>query len=325
MTSEYKNVLVTGGAGFIGSHLVNLLVKLGHNVTVLDNLSSGSQEKINVACEFVKGDIRDHKSVSQAVRGKEVIFHLAAFTSVAGSIDDPDTCLDVNVNGMENLLKNAEQAGVCKVVFSSTSAVYPEFPDILRSESSPTRPISPYAESKIQGEYLLQQIQGKGSITASALRYFNVFGPGQNIDSEYAAVIPVFVSQVQNNQTLTIYGNGRQTRDFVYVEDVAMANVLAMNSLEFGTFNVGTSIPISILDLAEILIQMSGSKSECVFEDSRPGDVLSSTADISLIRDRLGWAPEWDLASGLKEIMRVSTSNSLQHQTEKPIKRGSID
>lgn len=297
------NVLVTGGAGFIGSHIVDRLLAAGHQVTVLDNLSTGKRDNLDSSCQLEVGDIQDSDLVRRFVVDKEVVFHLAAFTSVAGSIEHPETCLQINVNGTVNLLEAACQAGVKRVVFSSTSAIYPDHIDRPMAEDSLPDPKSPYAQSKLEGESLLRQHHERYGLSWAALRYFNVYGLRQDAKSDYAAVIPAFVAQIWQNEALTIYGDGRQTRDFVYVEDVAAANLMAMESEECGIFNVGTSNPISILSLAKTLIRMGGSKSTYIFADPRPGDALSSTADISLISEKLGWAPEWDLASGLRKVM----------------------
>ena len=298
------NVLVTGGAGFIGSHLVERLLDLDHDVTVLDDLSTGRMEKLSEKCRLVVGDVREANCVRNCVAGKDKVFHLAAFTSVAGSIEDPDTCFDVNVTGTENLLQQACLAGVRRVVFSSTSAVYPEHPDTPRAEDTLPDPKSPYAQSKLEGESLLRKYQQREGLSWTALRYFNVYGPGQDAQSDYAAVIPAFLSATLKNEPLTIHGDGQQTRDFVYVEDVVEANLLASASKECGIFNVGTSCPVSILCLAKTVIGLEGSKAGYTFAGPRPGDVLSSTADISQISSRLNWAPRWNLNEGLKETSR---------------------
>ena len=295
------NALVTGGAGFIGSHLVKRLLDLDHDVTVLDDLSTGRMENLSENCRLVVGDVREAGCVRSCVAGKDTVFHLAAFTSVAGSIEDPDTCFDVNVTGTENLLQQACLAGVRRVVFSSTSAVYPEHPDTPRAEDTLPDPKSPYAQSKLEGESLLRQYQQREGLSWTALRYFNVYGPSQDAQSDYAAVIPAFLSATLKNEPLTIHGDGQQTRDFVYVEDVVEANLLASASKECGIFNVGTSCPVSILCLAKTVIQLEGSKAGYTFAGPRPGDVLSSTADISQISARLKWAPRWNLNGGLKE------------------------
>ena len=295
--------LVTGGAGFIGSHLVDALLGLGHQVMVLDDLSSGKRESLNRGCRLVEGDIRDRSSVNHCVAGKDVVFHLAAFTSLPESLEDPDSCYDINVSGTRNLVEQACLAGVSKFVFSSTSAVYPDYPDTPRSEDTPPDPQTPYAQSKLQGEALLQQFNRDERFSFVALRYFNVYGPRQDPHSQYAAVIPSFLSASRLQQTLTIYGSGRQTRDFVYVDDVVGANLAAMDSQACGVYNVGTSLPVSILSLAETIINLTGSSSGYAFAPPRRGDALSSTADISLALASLGWRPWWSLESGLAETI----------------------
>lgn len=305
------DILVTGGAGFIGSHLVDELVGLGHKVTALDNLSTGNWDNVVEGCERVTGDIRDSLMVDKCVSGKDVVFHLAAYTSVPGSIDDPTLCLAVNVDGTRNLIEASRMYKVKRFVFSSSSAVYPDFPNSPRAENTPPDPKSPYAQSKLEGESLLKRYHQETGFGYAGLRYFNVYGARQDAESDYAAVIPIFIKKARKNENLTIYGDGRQTRDFVYVTDVVRANLLVMESPHPGIFNVGTAKAISIEELANSIIMLTGSEAGYSFEPPRPGDVFTSTADISLIRSSVGWRPEWDLPVGLHQTMS-SLSPSLE-------------
>ena len=298
------NVLVTGGAGFIGSHLVEALTGKGHQITVLDDFSSGDPENLVEGCRLVTGDIRDAEAVESCVHGQEVVFHLAAFTSVSESIERPEACLDINVRGMRNLLDRAAAAGVRRVVFASTSAVYPEDWDVPMPEETPPEPKSPYAESKLEGERLLEELRVDRGVSYAALRFFNVYGARQDELSDYASVIPVLISSCLRNEAMTIFGDGTQTRDFVQVADVADAGLRAMESEACGIFNVGTSVPVSVLELADTIKELTGSDSERIFGPPRAGDARSSTADISRIAAELGWSPQWDLSTGLKETIR---------------------
>ena len=297
------NILVSGGAGFIGSHLTQALLGMGHTVTVLDDLSTGSQGNLPAGCELVVGDIRDRSCVDRCTRGQEVIFHQAAFTSVPLSMDRPQLCWDINVNGTRTLVESACSAGVRRFVFASTSAVYPEEPDEPRSEACLPQPKSPYASSKLETESLLAEFQQKRGLSYAALRYFNVYGPRQDEASDYAAVIPIFVSGCLKDKILTIYGDGSQTRDFVYVSDVVEANLRAMESKMCGIFNVGTARAVPVYDLAQTIIHLTSSTVGWSYAPAREGDVLSSTADIGLITSRLGWMPRWTLEAGLKETI----------------------
>lgn len=297
-------VLVTGGAGFIGGHVVEALVKLEHQVTVLDNFSTGKKENLVPGCQVVVGDIRDRDVVDRCVRGQDVVFHLAAFTSVPHSLERPEECFDTNVNGTRNLLESACRAGVSRIIFASSSAIYPELPDCAKAEALPPEPKSPYASSKLEGEALLRWFHRHKRLNYVGFRYFNVYGPRQDTESEYAAVIPIFITKSLRHGTLTIYGDGRQTRDFVYIEDVVRADLQAMNSEVCGIFNVGTGQAVSVLGLAQTIIHLVGSSSGYSFAPARPGDILSCAADTALIGERLGWRSHYSLAEGLEETIK---------------------
>jgi UDP-glucose 4-epimerase len=294
------NILVTGGAGFIGSHLAETLLRLGHQVTVQDNLSTGKASNLAGRCSLIRGDIRDRDCVDRCVKGQNVVFHLAAYTSVPGSLVESPLCFETNVQGTLNLLESAARWGVGRIVFASTSALYPDLPDGPMGEHIPPDPQTPYAQSKLSGETLLQRFHRDRGLSYAALRFFNVYGPRQDAQSDYAAVIPIFFCRSLRGEPLIIYGDGSQTRDFVYVEDVVSALMRAMGSEVCGVFNVGTGYPVSVLTLAKMIISAVGSHSDYVFADPRPGDVASSTADISLISSQLGWTPQWSVRAGLE-------------------------
>ena len=297
-------VLVTGGAGFIGGHTAGGLVRLGHQVTVLDNLSTGHRENVPAGCVLVEGDVRDHALVGRCVQGQDAVIHLAAFLSVLDSFSRATECFEVNVHGTLNVVEAVAAGGKGRVVFASSSAVYPEEPDIPKAETMCPEPASPYAVSKLEGEHLLEWYHTRRGVEYVAFRYFNVYGPRQSADSDYAAVIPKFIERSLRNETLTIYGDGRQTRDFVYVADVVEANALAALGSGSGVYNVGTGTAITILSLAEVIIEMSGSKSSYDFAPRPPGDILSSTADIKRISADLGWEPNRTLSQRLRDTIQ---------------------
>jgi len=292
-------ILVTGGAGFIGSHLVDSLLKLGHQVTVLDNVSSGHSSNISSQCRLVVGDIRDQVCIDACLKGTEAVFHLAALTSVPGSIEDPTTCYEVNLDATQRLLEAVCAAGVARFIYASTSALYPDNCDSPLRETVSPCPKSPYAQSKLKCEELLRRFHQERDLSYAALRFFNVYGPRQDAQSDYAAVIPAFISAGRKQQALTINGDGRQTRDFVYVADVVRANLAAIDTAVCGVFNVGTAKAVSILSLAKTVNRLVGSPGGYFFAEPRPGDATSSTADIALISSKLGWTPRWRLQTGL--------------------------
>ena len=295
--------LVTGGAGFIGGHLVELLSAQGHQVTVIDNLSTGYRHNLAEGIEFVQADVRDQKKVGEGIKGQDVLFHLGAFVSLPESFEKPEECHSVNVEGTRCLLEAAVAAGLSKVVFSSTSALYPELPNEPRVEDSPLEPLSPYAASKFEGEKLLDEFFRNRDLSYVALRYFNVFGPRQRADSAYAAVIPIFICRALDDQSLTLYGDGCQTRDFIYVKDVARANLRAAQAKQSGIYNVGSGLPKCILDLADQICTLLGRSPQHGFAPRRPGDLLSSTAAIGRIQQDLGWQPEFTFDEGLQQTI----------------------
>ena len=304
--------LVTGGAGFIGGHIARRLSS-EHQVRVFDNLSSGKLQNLEgVDAELVRGDVRDLDALTEACRGVEAIFHLAAQISVAASMEDPAETVAVNTQGVLNVLEAAKRQKVGALVFSSSAAIYGDDPTLPKREAMVPSPKSPYAVSKLDGEYYLQVFARDYGIRAVSLRYFNVFGPRQDPKSQYAAAIPAFISRALAGEPITIYGDGGQTRDFVFVEDVARANLMAAGVLpgtgtglpdDSPVFNVGGGTAISILELAQKIVRMAGSSSRIGHGPERPGDVRHSRADVSRIRDALGFRAETALDEGLERTV----------------------
>ncbi len=296
-------ILVTGGAGFIGSHIAEYLVQRGDDVTVLDNLNTGRKEnlaKINDKINFVNGDIRDYKLLEKLVSDTAGVFHEAALASVQDSFNMKDEYFDVNVNGTENIFKLAKEYGF-KVVYASSSSVYGNPKKIPINEDDDRKPINPYAETKLDGEVLAKKYSEMG-VKVIGLRYFNVFGKRQS--KEYAGVIKLFLHNIQQKKSPKINGDGLQTRDFVHIDDVVMANIFAMDSdINHKFFNVGSGSAISILDLANLIIGASGLSLKPIHGPELSGDVRSTQADIKLIRKLLNWEPKTNLADWLTKII----------------------
>lgn len=298
--------LVTGGAGFIGSHLVQALVRAGESVRVLDNLTTGRLENLHAVrdrIEFVRGDLRDRGTVERAVAGTEIILHHAAIASVPQSMDDPRTTYEVNATGTLNVLLAARDAGTRRVVYASSSAVYGDDPKLPKDEGLLPAPRSPYAVCKLLGEELCRSFTATYRLSTVCLRYFNVFGPRQDPHSPYAAVIPKFVACLREGIPLPIYGDGKQTRDFIPVEAVVAANLQAADRprIDGAVFNIGSGQATSLLELTEALGQASGRRPELRFLPQRPGDVRDSWADVSRAVKELGLSPP-SLTDGLRAI-----------------------
>ena len=294
-------VLVTGGAGFIGSHLVRGLLDRGDRVRVLDNLSTGSKANLTgLEVDFIEGDIHDATVVQESIKDVDAIFHLAAFISVAGSMEDPLTCYETNLNGSLNVLMQASQAGVRRVVLASSAAVYGESESTV-AENHPPNPLSPYAASKLAMEQAAKLFSESFSLETVCLRYFNVYGPRQSPDSPYAAAIPMFIQAMLAGEPATIHGDGRQTRDFVYVRDVVEAMLLAADgdSVIGQVFNIAGGKSIPILELVETLQRSFPESLDPVFDPPRQGDLRFSEADISMAERALGYRPRIDLQEGL--------------------------
>ena len=296
-------ILVSGGCGFIGSHVAKRLVAVGHEVTVFDNLTTGNRDNLDVACDIITGDVRDFDCFFNTISGHQAVVHLAAYTSVPDSFAEADKCFDINVQGTLNMLEGATTAGVERVLFASSSAVYAETPAGRKNESMCPEPASPYAVSKLEGEHLLQWFQQRKGLAATAFRFFNVYGPKQDADSPYAAVIPIFVRLMLAGEAVTICGSGEQTRDFVHVDDVAGAHLVALDCGTTGVFNVGTGVECSILELAHMMAAQVGCDAKLRHVAERPGDVAASTADINAIINELKWRPEVDFSRGIAGVV----------------------
>lgn len=297
-------VLVTGGAGFIGSHLTHALVQRGDRVRVLDNFCSGKAANlagIENDIELITGDLRNRRDVLEAVRGVELIFHQAAFVSVPESIEKPTECFATNVDGTLLLLEEARQAGAVRVVLASSAAVYGGVTDLPLRETGATDCLSPYAASKLFDEMLAGLYSTLYGLSVVALRYFNVYGPGQSPDSAYAAAIPKIIARLKAGQAPIVYGDGRQTRDFIYVGDIVRANLLAAGTSDLPerVFNVCSGTETSILDLVDVLSTHFPRAQSAEFVETRPGDVARSVGDASRARSLLGFTPQVGLVDGL--------------------------
>lgn len=279
---ENKKIVVTGGLGFIGSHIVDELVD-NNKVTIIDNFSSGKISNLkdpeHKNLEIIKADIND-VNLNKILKGKDYVFHLAALASVPGSVADPLTYNQTNIDGTVKLLIAAKEENIKKVVFSSSSAIYGENPNMPLKESEPYMPLSPYASQKASCELYLKSFYESYGLNYVALRYFNVFGPKQDINSQYAAVIPKFIFSLINNEQAIIYGDGEQSRDFIYVKDIVKANIKACESNYNGVVNVASGNAISINQLYLIVKDVLKSNLEPKYLDERPGDIKHSAADI---------------------------------------------
>ncbi|MBI4448732.1 NAD-dependent epimerase/dehydratase family protein [Candidatus Woesearchaeota archaeon] len=299
-------IVVTGGAGFIGSHVVDELISAGHSVCVVDDLSSGTLENLkqHKSLDVHRIDILDSRSLAMAMMGAHAVVHLAAKTSVAESVANPELYLRVNILGIASVLETAKKCGVRRVVFASSAAVYGNPVRVPTREEDAVAPmLSPYAVSKRAGEELCQYYSTQGVQTVS-LRFFNVYGPRQDPRSEYAGVISAFIDRARRLQPLIINGDGEQTRDFVYVKDVARVIHLALESATDGeVFNIGSGVATRISDLAVALIKASGAKCLIQHGPYRPGDIMHSVADITKARRLLRYEPTTSLAEGLKDTM----------------------
>lgn len=299
-------IVVTGGAGFIGGHIVQHWLEEGATVHIVDNLRSGHQVNADrfPSVEFHKCCITNRDAVFAAIEGARYVFHLAAMVSVPESIEKPNECVDINVTGLLNVLDAARKHCAEKVVYSSSAAVYGDNPVSPKNERMRPVPKSPYGITKLDGEYYLRMYNQEYGLGTASLRYFNVFGPGQDPNSQYAAAIPIFVSKALKNEPLTVFGDGMQTRDFVFVKDVALANVLAAKTpLATGVYNVARGEAITIKEIAELIILQTESASELIYAEERPGDIRHSLASIEETQNALSFEPKYGLVEGLKQTV----------------------
>ena len=314
-------MVVTGGAGFIGSNLAQELARRACQVTILDDMSTGRLENIAdlinstnsitqqtqraQRVKFVQGSITELALLQEVFQGADLIFHLAAIPSVPRSIADPQACHAANPTGTLNVLLAARDNGIKKVVYASSSSVYGDTPSLPKREDMPPNPQSPYAVSKLAGEYyccVFQQVYGLPTV---CLRYFNVYGPRQDPNSGYAAVIPRFIKRISEGNPPVIFGDGKQTRDFTYITDVVEASILAAESSATGIFNIGKGERTTINQLAELTVRLMGGNVEPIHEEPRPGDVRHSLADISKARG-FHYNPKHDLEQGLEETIAIT-------------------
>jgi UDP-glucose 4-epimerase len=298
-----KRVLITGGAGFIGSHLARHFAACGE-VTVLDDLRSGHARNLDgTACRFVRGSILDDAALREAMTGAEEVYHLAAMVSVPESVAKPAECAELNTDGTRRVLAAASAAGARKVVLASSAAIYGDNPTVPKLEAMPPEPKSPYAETKLAGERLLEEYRRSHGLGTTSLRFFNVFGPRQDPKSAYAAAVPIFIAKALRDEPIGIHGDGGQTRDFVHVTDVVGALAYAGASAEMhGTYNVGYGRSQSILELAQEILRLTGSKSRIEHLPTRAGDVRHSLASTARLL-AAGWQPRSSVAAGLAETV----------------------
>lgn len=300
--------LVTGGAGFIGSHLVEGLLKRNHELRVIDNFITGREENIVTfrdEVEFIKGDIRNLSLCGKIMQGIDWVFHQAALPSVPRSVENPLLTNEINITGTLNLLLSARDAGVKKFIFASSSSVYGDDNHLPKKEDKVGRPLSPYAISKRVGEFYCQAFYSLYNFQTVSLRYFNIFGPRQNPHSQYAAVIPNFISRILQGKEPVIFGDGKQSRDFTYVENVVEANLLSAQADEVsgGVYNIACGKRTSVIELVDKINSILKLSIPPIFEAPRPGDVRHSYADISLAESCLGYKPRINFDQGLEKTI----------------------
>lgn len=300
-------IVITGGAGFIGSHIAEYWNNLDADVHIIDNLRSGFEKNLEGFNNIMlhKGSITDRNLTDRVLENADYVFNLAALISVPESLKKPEECIGINVNGLLNILDSAKVNNVKKVIHSSSAAVYGDDPRLPKDVHMKPKPQTPYGITKLDGEYYLQMYKEQYGLNTTSLRYFNVFGPRQDPNSQYAAAIPIFVFKALRNETLTIFGDGEQTRDFVYVKDVVNANVLAAENGDVcGVFNVANEKSITINELAELIIKTTNSSSKILYMDPRPGDIKHSLASIKETRESLNFNPSYDLTTSLETTIK---------------------
>jgi len=310
MNIKEKRIVVTGAAGFIGSNLTDSLLEQGAEVVGIDNLFNGRMENLDEAFkhnkfEFHKGDIRDLNFLLDVFESIDIVYHLAAFTSVPQSVKMPENCNDVNVNGVLNVLNAARRMNVEKIIYASSSSVYGDTPTLPKREDMCRLPISPYGVAKLACEAYMQVYHQVYGLKTTSLRYFNVFGPRQK-DSPYSGVIAIWLGNIIRNEDLTIFGDGKNSRDFTYIKDVIQANLLAAKQNVSGEiFNIGAGSPISLTELAKLILKITNKGNLNInYAEPRPGDIIHSYADISKAKKLLKFEPKYNQEQGLKEYFR---------------------
>jgi len=305
---ESKRVVVTGGAGFIGSHLAEEMAGRGYHTVILDDLSTGRIENIEKLLkssnvEFIRGSITDLPLLQEVFEGALYVFHQAALPSVPRSIESPQLSHQANLTGTLNVLIAARDNAVRKVIYASSSSVYGDTPTLPNGEDMTPSPLSPYAVTKLAGEYYCRVFHQVYGLATVCLRYFNIYGPRQDPNSQYSAVIPRFIQSVCGGNPPTIFGDGEQTRGFIFVKDAVEANILAAEGDACGVFNISQEESITINQLAELIIEIVGNNVQPVHQEPRPGDIRHSLADVSKAK-AFGYEPKYDLRSGLAETIR---------------------
>lgn len=299
-------VVVTGGAGFIGSHIVEHWINAGAEVHIIDNLRSGFLSNVQLFPQavFHQISITDREKVFKVLENTDYVHHLAAMISVPESVDKPHECVEINVNGLLNVLDACKENGVKKIVLSSSAAIYGENPESPKRTDMRPQPKSPYGITKLDGEYYLQMYNEQYGLGAVSLRYFNVFGPRQDPKSQYAAAVPIFIAKAMSNEPITIYGDGEQTRDFIFVKDVVKANVLAVTTENVnGIFNVALGKATTINQIAKSVIELIGSKSEIIYQPERKGDIKHSLASVEDTIEAFSITPEFSLEKGMSQTI----------------------
>lgn len=311
---EYNilKIVITGGCGFIGSHLAEYWASQNAEIHVIDNLRSGDKANLtgipNVTHHF--GSITDKELICKVIEGADYVFNFAALVSVPESVEKPMECIDINAKGLINLLEAAKKHNVKKLVHSSSAAVYGDDAELPNRISLRPNPKSPYGITKLDGEYYCNFYRGEFGVNAVSLRYFNVFGPRQNPKSQYAAAVPIFISKAIANEEITIYGDGEQTRDFIFVKDIVKANVLAATTPEAkGVYNVANGKTLTINNLAKKIIEITNSESKIVYKPERAGDIKYSLAAIDETIDELGFTPSENLDNELKQTIEYFINN----------------
>lgn len=303
-------IVIAGGAGFIGSHLAEYWNNKNAEVHVIDNLKTGLEENISHLknVRFHKISIEDKKKMEKIIYGSDFVFNMAAMVSVPESIEKPEECINVNLNGYLNLLEASKKNKIKKIVLSSSAAVYGDNPLLPKKTEMKPEPKSPYGITKLDGELYSKMYEEQCGLKYICLRYFNVFGPRQSTENAYAAAVPIFIKRAINNENIIVHGDGNQTRDFIYIDDVVKANVLAVEKENIsGVFNVACGSSISILELAKTIIELINSRSKIVFEKERQGDIKHSLASIDETKEKLGFEPKVNLKEGLLKTIEYFT------------------